>query len=377
MKKLENLLLRENSCLTKKKIKNSLIKIIDFPVFFGCVDTPISKDLKTDMEFFIEEKTGLIQLNKLIPLEIIYQSQHAFGVGKVWDQHYEKFSKFIFQDKNKSIIEIGGATEKLANKYLNLIEANWTVIEPNPTSFKNKKIKVIKGFFEDSNVIIDTKDTIVFSHVLEHAYDPALFLEKIFKKINPKQNLYFSYPRLEIWLKYKYTNALNFEHTIFLTEPHLDILLKNIGFEIINKTHFIDHSIFYHLKKSTPKKIEYPNLFKINKSLLDNFFDYHFKDVKKLNKVMSESDSEFFLFGAHIFSQFLIVLGLRTEKIKFILDNSVEKQNLRLYGTDLFVKSPKILKNKNNPIIILRAANYNNEIKEDILNNINPNTNFI
>ena len=48
-------------------------------------------------------------------------------------------------------------------------------------------------------------------------------------------------------------------------------------------------------------------------------------------------------FGAHIFSQYLIMLGLSTKNIKYILDNNKDKQNKRLYGTDLIVKSPKSL----------------------------------
>ena len=89
----------------------------------------------------------------------------------------------------------------LANKYLSVQDANWTIIEPNPSEFKNKGIKVIKGFFEDSKVSINKEDILVFSHVLEHAYDPRIFLKMIYDKIVEGQNLYFSYPRLEIWLE--------------------------------------------------------------------------------------------------------------------------------------------------------------------------------
>jgi len=201
MKQLESHIKRDKSCLTNKVISKSLFKIRNFPVFFGCVDSQIDEDLKTDMEFFIEEETGLIQLNKLIPLEILYQKQHAFGVGSVWNLHYEQFAKFISNGSHENVIEIGGATERLANKYLSVQDAVWTIIEPNPSEFKNKEIKVIKGFFEDSKVSINQDDIVVFSHVLEHAYDPRVFLNMIYEKIKKGQNLYFSYPRLEIWLE--------------------------------------------------------------------------------------------------------------------------------------------------------------------------------
>ena len=95
MKELSKLINRDKSCLTGKKITKSLWSIDNFPVYFGCVNTNFAEDLKTKMEFFIEEKTGLIQLNKLIPLEILYQNQHAFGVGEIWNKHYVNFAKFI------------------------------------------------------------------------------------------------------------------------------------------------------------------------------------------------------------------------------------------------------------------------------------------
>jgi len=84
-----------------------------------------------------------------------------------------------------------------------------------------------------------------------------------------------------------------------------------------------------------------------------------------------------FIFGAHIFTQYLIKFGLDEKLFSNILDNDSRKIEERLYGTDLIVKSPKILKDIENPILVLKAAQYNEEIMKDILENINPNTKFI
>jgi len=59
------------------------------------------------------------------------------------------------------------------------------------------------------------------------------------------------------------------------------------------------------------------------------------------------------------------------------LDNSPIKIGKRLYGTNLKVNSPKILSKSSNPMVILKAGVYNDEIKKDIIENINPNTSFI
>ena len=82
------------------------------------------------------------------------------------------------------------------------------------------------------------------------------------------------------------------------------------------------------------------------------------------------------MFGAHIFSQFLIYNGLNIDRIECILDNSTMKQGNRLYGTSFKVCSPEILDDKENIAVILKAAQYNKEIKQDILDNINSNVTF-
>ena len=68
---------------------------------------------------------------------------------------------------------------------------------------------------------------------------------------------------------------------------------------------------------------------------------------------------------------FKLYNGLNIDKISCILDNSKMKQGHRLYGTSFNTESPKILKGRKNIAVILRAAQYNEEIKKDIFENIN------
>ena len=97
----------------------------------------------------------------------------------------------------------------------------------------------------------------------------------------------------------------------------------------------------------------------------------------KINKVISKAEIPVYLFGAHVFSQYLISFGLDTSNIVYLLDNDIRKEGKRLYGTSLTSKSPKILKDIPNALVILRVGVYNEEVKKDILANINPNIIFI
>ena len=91
---------------------------------------------------------------------------------------------------------------------------------------------------------------------------------------------------------------------------------------------------------------------------------------------MSESTQPVYLFGAHVFAQYLIAFGLDTSRIVSLLDNDPKKQGKRLYGTTLLVQSPAVLRGDRRPTVILKAGVYNEEIKDDMLANINESTTF-
>ena len=185
-------------------------------------------------------------------------------------------------------------------------------------------------------------------------------------------------PDLKHWLNNKFPNTLNFEHTFYLTENLCDEILANTGFKLISKKYFGNrHSIFYNVKKDKKVSKLYSNNYFTNKNSFLDFIEFYKNDVRDINQKLENYDHEIYLFGAHIFSQYLLAFGLNQNKIKKIVDNDVAKQGMRLYGTNLFVDSPKILCNDTKPLLILRAGAYNDEIKKQIIEQINPNTQII
>lgn len=184
----------------------------------------------------------------------------------------------------------------------------------------------------------------------------------------------FTLPNMQKWLESKFTNCLNFEHTIFLSEAVIEFLLNKHKLKIIDKFYFKEHSIFYATQKDESidtQNIQLSNQYTQNKKLYDNMQNFYKDKIAELNEILKTSEQEIYLFGAHLFSQYLLYHGLNGDKIKAILDNNTNKQGKRLYGTSLFVQSPKILKDKDNALLILNAGAYNDEIKKDILENIN------
>jgi len=375
MKKLKKHIERTKSVITGNNLE-IIHKFHNFPVFFGCTDLSKENDLVTDMIWGIDPKCGAIQLTKLVPLEILYQEQHVDGTGPTWNKYYEDFATFIEYQKPKNVLEIGGGSGQLAqNVTKNNPKIKWTVIEPNPIIKETNQIKVVSGFFGSSLRVENKIDTIVLSQVLEHIYNPREFILDMANFLSMNGKVIVAYPQLTSWLSKKYTNALNFEHTI-LIDDFIEYLFIEQGFAINEKNKYKDHSTFIVAEKKEKKiKTNIPNKYYEYKSLYLSFISYHEKLVKELNLKIKNTRKPVFLFGAHIFATYLFSFGL-DKSLAGIIDNSKLKQNRRFYGTDFIVSSPLILKELGEVNVILKAGLYNDEIKKDILENINPNVNF-
>ena len=112
----------------------------------------------------------------------------------------------------------------------------------------------------------------------------------------------------------------------------------------------------------------FPNLYEENKLIAMDFYKYHLTLIKELNKQIDDFNGDLYLFGGTGFSIYLIMFGLNTDKIIYILDNDPEKENKKVYGTNFIVKNPNIIKGKPNVAVIVKAASYQEEIEEQLRN---------
>ena len=358
-----------------------LYSFIKFPVFMGCLDQPADDDLKQDMNWWISQSSGLIQLKDLLPLNILYPESHGAGaVGTLWDMHHKAFARFLSHITPTTVLEIGGAHGILAKEYQQFGQVPWTILEPNPSPVEGCTARFIRGFFDDKFTYDGAVDTVVHSHAFEHIYEPDQFMHHLSQFMDAGKHLVFSLPNMQVMLERKYTNCINFEHTVFLTEPYVEYLLAKHGFKLLAKEYFMeDHSIFYAaVRDPSVEPIALPpGLYEKNKKLYLDYVNYHNELIGELNQKIKNSGQPVYLFGAHVFAQYLIAFGLDTSRIISLLDNDPKKQGKRLYGTSLTVQSPKVLRDVKNPIVILKAGVYNQEIKDDILGNINSAVTFL
>lgn len=372
-------ILRDKDIIDEISPLEEIFRINQFPLSMGCVDTDLSSDIRIDQIWSKGVDSGIIQLELLAPLDLLYQSQHDAGVvGALWMEHHQAFASFIKKRYSSgSVLEVGGAHGILSKVINTNQDYNWTIIEPAPNPAEGVDAKYIKGFFGEEKHQFSNIKCMVHSHVFEHLYNPLDFLKKSYESMDKESSMFFAVPNIFEMVKRGYSNSINFEHTIFLCEEITEYLLKKEGFDIVEKEFFKeDHSIFYHCKPSNNNglkkdlKLVLPRDYE---QVFMNFWQNFQKDAETLNNKIKDKNEPCFIFGAHIFSQILLRLGLDEMNLNSILDNAESKRDKRLYGSQLVVASPSIIKDISNPHVILRAGAYNDEITKQLIQ-INPST---
>ena len=363
---------------------DDLITFQSFPVYMGVSENEErASDLESDMIWSSCQNCKLVQLINLVDLDILYHKGHNPAIGKMWEQHHKQLGTFVRKHAGERILEIGGGNLKLAN---NILKDNSSVIEYHvydKNEYENPpddRVRFHRAFFSDSLGASIDCDTIIHSHVLEHVYEPIKFLSDINKTLSQGQKMIFAVPDIGMMIDKKYTNSMNFEHTFYTDEKIIRYMLKFTGFDLIDIQRFNNDIMFISASKTHEifDSAAHENMkdrYDYTISNVKNFIDFHKNVVDNLNTTLS--DKRAYVFGAHIFTQFLLAFGLNSSALITALDNDPGKIGHRLYGTDLDVESPKVLSKEMSPIVILRAAQYNDEIKKDIEENINEDVCFI
>jgi hypothetical protein len=288
-------------------------------------------------------------------------------IGAIWEQHHNSFAEFILKSKPTRIVEIGGAhgyLSKILRKYSEI--SKYVLVDPD-SNFEDNEVLCIKGFIEDNLQIIEKGDSIIHSHVLEHLYNPVKFFRLISVRMNVGTKMFISFPNIEELISEGGANSLNFEHSYFLTPDQIEVIFQNYGFVIKRKDNFLKHSYFYELEKASDNisNFDIPNI-QIKSTKYIEMQEELKKFVLSTNQIISKSSIPTFIFGAHIFSQNLLALGLNHSFIQGVIDNAPSKQNQRLYGTELQVFNPEIIVKYNQVNVVLKASHYQTEIKQQL-----------
>jgi len=354
------------------KLKH-LISFKDYPIFIGCSDCPIEEDKLYLFEMYLCERCKIIQQIVLPPIEILYEKTRAFGIGKVWEGHYDSFYRFLrrYFSGVRDILEIGGGNGILLSKLLQ--EGNLRIIDVEPHSQYNlPEIRTIRSYFDRSFDLDHKVDIIYASHLIEHIENINEFFCKIYKLLKDDGDLVIACPNIQKSFQFMHLNAFTTDHLNYFTPDSLQNLAKKHGFYVKDYEQYIDHGMYFRFSK---KPNEYWNFYNSN-DILDSFRNYKQNIELFVDYINKMNFKQYYLFGAHAFTiTFLRYLGSE-DKVISILDNEPTKLNRRLTGTHLLCSHPEVVSEATNPVVLIYMGAYSNEICKQLVS-INPNVKLI
>jgi SAM-dependent methyltransferase len=317
-----------------------IARVPAFPVFMACTERPRSEDPVAVMEWALCGRCGTVQLASLPPVECVYREEHNESVGPTWREHDRRLEALAREHGGPRAFALeGGAASH------------------DPTG--------VAPAFEP--------DTIVHAHVMEHWREPRRALAWLARLLGVGGRMVFSIPDMDRMLERRVLGALHFEHTFFLSAEVAEYLLAEAGFAVLERRPLPGHSLFYACEKrqaALPRRL--PRDGERNRGLLLAALEEQRALSARIAGRVSGFGGPAFLFGAHVFAQYLLALGLDEELFEAVLDNGSRKQGRRLSGTELRVRSPETLRGRDRAIVALRAGVYDAEIRRDVRERINP-----
>lgn len=200
-------------------------QLISFSKFeqpvYECVDVGIQND-SWEIEFGYCATCYSVQLMQLADPEVIYDKNYyqPLNYTHLWIQHNISFTKFIIDNLNtdgeNSITEIGSSSFCLG-KHLIHYYKDYTVFDYSlGQAIRRDDVEYIEGNCEIYDFKPDTN--IVMSHVFEHLYEPAKFINNC--KRNGVKNIFIAVPSM------KDNNQLHIsnQHTFAYSENDIEYI---------------------------------------------------------------------------------------------------------------------------------------------------------
>lgn len=357
-------------CLTEKLPAGILPHVnLQFPLLPVCVDTPKAQDVFAPFTITICDTCGLIQLLEVADPEVLYKIFHSDGIGKVWEEHYQKFANLIFKHfQSGKLLEIGSGQGKLMIKLIEHYKRGMEVVDPQYEGPKENVVvhpTFLNPEFASQNK--NTFDAVVSSHTLEHFIDFNEYFQDSWTALKSGGLLFTSVPNQESNFAKGYGNQLNFEHPSACTNAHWFFLHYNNGFIIKELSFFKDHSV-----QIAAQKVDKPMKFNLDaKELSRAILSQYEKSIQtriSTIKDKAKPDKQNWIFGASNFTQPLFMYGLDEKVFKGVMDNSPLKHNKRLYGSQLICRKPsETVNGKNSLRVFLNIGQYNAEVKDQLL----------
>lgn len=349
-----------------KLYKEPILKYYNMPsrAQFFVEEKDLIKDKGVDLFLYQCTGCGLLQLI-IEPVSYYKDVIRAAGVSEEMKSfRMNHFSEFVsrYNLKNKKIIEIGtGCGEFL--EIMDKTEAEVYGIEHLDQSVNKcleKNLRVYKGFIEDENYEIENApyDGFFIMNFLEHIPRPNDFLKGIYNNLSDNAIGLIEVPNTDMILEKHMFSEFISDHLMYFTKDTLKFVLEKNGFEVAEiQEVWHDYVISMIVKKKNRLVLnEFSSKLKAISSEINTFID---ENLSKGYKVA--------VWGAG--HQALAVMAMTNiaNKVEFIIDSAVFKQEKYTPAIHVKVVAPSMIDKVQIDVILVMAASYSDEVA-DIIN---------
>jgi hypothetical protein len=288
----------------------------------------------------------------LVDQNILYACPHNdTSTSKVWKEHNSRFSQFIspYLDPESSVIDIGGATGNLGRILRDHVKS-YTIMDI--AQYTSEEFTFIQENCEKYK--FKSSDTIIMSHVFEHLYSPLDFIENC--KNNNVENIFLSHP-----VMFTNTNILpiDTEHTYFADDLDVKKMFAIHGYSCDANGYLPNHSYFLKFKLTNSRE----NVDNLRPHRTDLILDKFIKRANILEKVKLEGN--IFVAPAGPYGQ-MVSYYTKYNNIIGFLDNDVNKQGKRVYGTPFTTLPFHVLEGLDRPKVLIYARHHSEELSKQI-----------
>jgi SAM-dependent methyltransferase len=342
-----------------------VIAFEDVPYILGVTPKPSSQDRKISFSIGSCSACGLVHHNHEISGDM-YSEIHSHAVGKVWEDHRKAFIGFVGRSQATlgRVLEIGPSSSPMA-RGLEAASVAYVDFMAEPPFELRSTERYHSGYFPHAELTTQKFDTIIASHVLEHAPKLGDFFANMVGCLSESGTLCLSIPDFEQWIGQRFWNAFSLEHVTYAVESQITWLAAkwNLAYSI---ERFADHSIFIRFRRGESKAAAADTSLWKDKAL--PWQEYVNAQIASFERSAAASPSlPVYLTGASHLAQYVLNMS---EPLKArcagVFDNAKSKHGQRLYGTDVMVHSFDDLATLGEVVVIVPASPYQAEIVEQI-----------
>lgn len=324
----------------------------------------LTNDQGIDLKVYQCSGCGLVQLNNQ-PVTYYKEVIRAAAVSEEMTKFRTKqFKKFIekFNLKKKKVLEIGCGR----GEYLSILQnlgANMYGLEHAQESVNfciSEGLNVSQGFIENSKYEIDNApfDGFLILNFLEHLPNINLVLRGIFNNLINEGIGLVEVPNFDMIIKKNLFSEFVRDHLFYFTKDTLKNTLKLNGFDVV------DCSVVWHgyIISAVVKKIE--------KMQIEDFYQHQDNIKNEINNYIDRfKGKKVAIWGAGHQSLAVLSLANLSDRISYVIDSAIFKQNKYTPATHIPIVSPNKLLSDPPSAVIVMAASYSDEVSINLIRN--------